>query len=54
MCDNEENWDKYRLAKKEAKKGVSEARSTAFRSFIKSYGQSLGNKKLSDSKDQRA
>ena len=29
MCDNEENWEKYRLAKKEAKNAVSEARSTA-------------------------
>ena len=45
MCDNEENWDKYRLAKKEAKKAVSKARSTAFEEFYKEIGTKSGEQK---------
>ena len=46
MCDNEENWVKYRLAKKGAKKVISEARSTAFEKFYKELGTKSGNKKF--------
>ena len=44
MCDNEENWDKYTLAKMEVKKDVSEAHSTAFEKFYKELGTVLGTK----------
>ena len=46
MCDNEETWEKYRLAKKEAKNAVSEARSTAFEEFYKELGTKSGEQKI--------
>ena len=46
MCDNEENWVKYRLDKKESKKAISEARSTAFEEFYKELGIKSGEQKI--------
>ena len=46
LCDNTENWEKYRLAKKETKKAVSVARSKAFEEFYKELGTKSGERKI--------
>ena len=46
MCDNEENWGKHHLAKKEAKKAMSKTRSNAFEQFYKELGTKSWNKKF--------
>ena len=46
MCDNEENWVKYRLAKKEVKKAVSIARAISFEEFYKELGTKAGEQRM--------
>ena len=46
IYDSEENWVKYRLAKKEEKKAVSVARSTSFEEFYKELGTKDGEQKI--------
>ena len=41
-----ENWVKYRLAKKEAKKAVSIARAISFEEFYKELGTKAGEQKM--------
>jgi len=45
-CKNPETWDKYKIARKEAKKAVSEARTQAFEGFYQSLGTKEGEKSI--------
>jgi len=45
-CKNGETWDKYKIAKKEAKKAVSEARTQAFEGLYQSLGTKEGEKSI--------
>ena len=46
LCNSAENWEKYRLARKEAKKVVSEARAKAYEGFYKELGTKAGEQKI--------
>ena len=46
ICDGEENWVKYILAKKEAKKVVSITRANFFEEFYKELGTKDGKQKM--------
>ena len=46
ICDSEENWVKYRLAKKEAKRVVSITRANFFEEFYKELGTKDGKQKM--------
>ena len=46
LCNNVENWERYRLAKKETKKAVSEARDKAYEEFYKELGTKAGERKI--------
>ena len=46
ICDSEENWVKYRLAKKEAKRVVSITRANSFEEFYKELGTKDGKQKM--------
>jgi len=43
---NADTWDKYKIAKKEAKKAVSEARTQAFEGLYQSLGTKEGEKSI--------
>ena len=45
-CKNAETWDKYKIARKEAKKAVSEARTQAFEGLYQSLGTKEGEKSI--------
>jgi len=45
-CKNGETWDKYKLAKKEAKNAVSEAITQAFEGLYQSLGTKEGEKSI--------
>ena len=46
LCNNAENWERYRLAKKETKKAVSEACNKAYEEFYKELGTKGGERKI--------
>ena len=46
MCNSAENWEKYRLAKKDAKKAVSEVRAKAYEGFYKELGTKAREQKI--------
>ena len=46
ICDSEENWVKYRLAKKKAKRVVSITRANFFEEFYKELGTKEGIQKM--------
>ena len=46
LCNSVENWEKYRLAKKDAKKAVREARAKAYEGFYKELGTNAGEQKI--------
>ena len=55
-CKNAETWDKYKIARKEAKKAVSEARTQAFEGLYQSLGTKEGEKsiyKLANGRERR-
>jgi len=45
-CKNVETWDKYKIARKEAKKAVNEARTQAFEGLYQSLGTKEGDKSI--------
>ena len=45
-CKNVKTWDKYKIARKEAKKAVSEARTQAFEGLYQSLGTKKGEKSI--------
>ena len=46
MYNSVENWEKYRLAKKDAKKAVSEVRAKAYEGFYKELGTKAREQKI--------
>ncbi|XP_054785632.1 uncharacterized protein LOC129292133 [Prosopis cineraria] len=46
LCNNEENWERYRMAKKETKRAVGEARSKAFEEFYKNLETKEGEQNI--------
>ena len=46
LDNSSDNWEKYRLAKREAKKAVSDARAKAYEGFYKELGTKAGEQRI--------
>ena len=46
LCKNEENWEKYKVAKKDTKKAVSEAKTRAFDRLYQSLDTKDGERSI--------